>query len=339
MKRLLLLALSIGLLNSAYAVRVESIYKAQVPVASQSDQDKKQGLQKALAQVLIKVSGKSNVLDNPALKSQLKNATDLAQEFGYTVVDAKTQLTTRFDADNINQILREAGVPIWGVNRPLILAWVEFEVPNQPAEIIGSEAGSDIAALLTQHASERGLPILLPVLDMADMNQVAVNDIVTMKIPSLLDAAKRYSSDAILVTRVFQNTDGFSVQAKLVLGSDTWDWNLTGKTKADVLSQLIDNVTDTLAGKYSTVVSNAVQTNLTVKITGITQQTDLAEITRYIQHIAAVADVQPVKISGNEVVLNVSLRGTKQAFVEAVTLDKKLTLTTDGSTLVYQWNH
>jgi hypothetical protein len=338
MNRILLFLVMLIFTLPAYAVRVNSIYQADVLVSSQNA-PKEQVIQQGFEKVLIKVSGKTNVLDNPALKSQLKKAATLVQEYGYSTINSQTFFTVKFDSDGVNQMLRDTGVPIWGLNRPLITVWAENETPTQNPEVISNDSSDDIKMLLQEASHDRGIPVLFPMMDLSEINQVSVNDVKTFTIPNLVNAAKRYDGDAILVMRVFPETNGFSAQARLVLGSDSWDWKISGKNKSELMHGIMDNVADTLSTRYSTVVTNSVQTELMLKITGITQQSDLADVLQYIQRINSVGDVEPSQIAGSEVTLKISMRGTRQALVQAIALDKKLTPVSDGVTLVYQWNH
>lgn len=347
MKQLVLFFLALLIINTAWAVRVSSIYQAEIPVSSQSAEERARVIQSALKQVLVKVSGKTAILDNPKLGAQLTNASALMQEFGYTnapSTDSKTPfiLEVRFDADGVNQILHNLNVPIWGQNRPLIVTWVVFDAPGKAAEIIDSSSENDISHLLKQQADSRGIPMLLPMMDVSDLNQVTTDDVVNMSIPSLQTASKRYGSDAILISHITQQPTAYTIQAKLVTKDDVIDLNATGATLNAAFNSLIDNMMNSLAGRYSTVVTNNVQTRLMLRITGIVEQTDFAQVMRYVQHITAVADAQPMKISGNEVVLSIKLRGSQQAFLQAISLDKKLKPVADGAdanTLVYEWNH
>lgn len=338
------------LVNNVQAARVSSLYKAEVPVTSQSAQDRTQALSDAMAQVLIKVSGNSQIIDNPNIKSRLSNAAHYMQEFGYSTLNNSThpyRLDVKFDSDGVNKLLRSASASIWGVNRPLILTWVALEVPNHSAEIIDNSSQSEIKELFKHDADRRGLPVIFPVMDVADLNQVNANDIAAMTIPTLQNAAKRYRSDAILILRLVQSAEGYSATAKLVMGNEQEDWTLTQKTLAEVLKAVVDNVTDKLAGRYATVVTNTVQGRLAIKVKGISQQNDYAELTYYFQHLPHVAKAQVVRISGDEVFFNVSLRGTRESFMQILSLGNKLSpviaesnITSEASdqNLAFQWN-
>ncbi len=352
MKRLgwLLLYLTLGLFlmaGVANAVRVTALYQGVVPVASQSAQERERLLQPALSQVFIKVSGSNQVLNNTALKARLSSANTLMQEFSYTPAPSFVAATTpyllhiNFDADGVNKLLRDAGVPIWGQNRPLILVWLDFEMLNHKPEIIGANAASDIPVILKQNMDRRGVPVIFPAMDMQDISQVTANDVATMDLVKLTTAAKRYGSDAILVGRITQDEKGYNTQWKLVMDTDQWSFSPPGKTLVDSFAALADNIADTLAGRYAAVMTNDAQIKLSVKIVGITQSDDFSQVMNYVKHLTAVTNVEVAHVTENEVTLDVSLRGTENTFVQAVSIGQKLTpLPSENKTmLVYQWNH
>lgn len=330
--------------NPVFAVRVNSIYKADLPVASQSAKDRSHAVLQGFTQVLVKVTGNSRILDNPSVKAWLKNAESLIEEYSYksqdNVVNAPYLLELNFDPEGINKLLRDAGIPTWGQNRPLILAWVEFEAPDHPAEIVGSDSDGDIHVLLKQYSDQRGLPMLLPMMDVTDLNQVAVSDVVTMSLPTLQNAAKRYGSDALLVGHIMQADAGLTSQWKLTMGNNQWNWNISGQDLPEVLSTVVNNVADNLAARYAVVISNNVQTELTLNVTGVKQAAELTQLMTYLQRLSTVAEVRLVRVSNEGVILSVSLRGSKQAFIQATALGKMLKPQpgiADENTLNYLW--
>ncbi|MDR3477753.1 MAG: DUF2066 domain-containing protein [Gammaproteobacteria bacterium] len=330
----------------AQAVRVNSIYQAEVPVQSQSPQEKSRAAQVGLVQVLIKVSGNSQIVDsNPALKAELSQADKLAQEYSYTTPTTGTKsklhiLTIRYDVLGVNRLLQESGAPTWGQNRPLILVWLAFEGPNHSPDIVDSSV-EEMQAAIKHSAKQRGLPVMLPVMDVTDLGLISVNDVMTKSVTALQTASQRYNSDAMLIGHVMQVNEDFTSQWRLVIGTDQWNWEIRGKTLDEVLSGVMNNVADTMVARYASVMSTTVQSELTMKVSGVKQQSDLLQLMRYLQHLTPVAEVQLVSVTGSDIVLNVSLRGTKQSFMQAVALGKNLQPQSKADqsddTLVYQW--
>lgn len=338
---LLALLLSLILVPVSHAVRVKTIYQVDVPVESQAAENRAQAEELGFAQVLTKVSGNSHILDSPDLKTKSKNAESYIDEFSYlSSSTAPYLLSLHFNSTAVNRLLRNAGIPIWGQNRPLLLGWIEYEVPGKQAEIIGSDSPSGIQTLLKQYADQRGLPFLVPMMDMSEMDQINVNDIVTMNLEPLKVASKPYSCDGILVARIFKLQQGYSFASKLVLGDDEWTWSESGDSLDKVVAALVNHVSDALAARYSTVVTNSVQSHVTLKVVSVSQEGDLAQLIQYISHLTPVSDVQPMQIEGGEVVLNISLRGSKDALIQAFTIGQKLQPISDsgGDMLAYEWN-
>lgn len=323
-------ALSLVLLSPlALAVKVSSIYQAEIPVASQSAQEKNQAVVEGLSRVLVKVSGNSQVVANyPSLKPAFNHAEALVQQFSYKAQasapkNAAYLLTVRFDVEAINHLLREAGSPIWGQSRPLILAWLTFESPNHPADLVDSSP-SEVQKALKYGAEQRGLPIILPTMDVVDLDQVTVAAVTDKSMATLDKAAKRYAPKAMLIGNMKQSDTGFDSQWRLVMGAEQWDWNIAGATLQEVFSDVTNNVADTLVNKYSAVMSETAQAEIVLKVSDVKQQADLMDLMKYLQHLATVSDVQLTSVTGNDVTLSIRLRGSKQAFIQSLILGKNL---------------
>jgi hypothetical protein len=326
---ILVLLLAVAPPLEAHAVRVHSIYQAEIPVASESEEDKLIAEQAALAEVFIKISGNSHILDNnPNLKSSLTYADSLVEEYSYsTPLDAPKEtpsvLFVRFDAEGVNKLLREAGSPVWGENRPLILVWLALQTLDKSAEIVDGSMG-ELLPMLKQTAKQRGLPVIFPMMDVTDVTQVSVNDIGAKSITTLLQASKRYDSNAILIGKVTQTSGDYMSHWILVLGADRWSWDVTGSSMQDVMTGIVDNVTDALANRYGMVVSTAVQAQVTLTIHGFAKNADLLRIMRYLQHLTPVTEVQLMTVVNSDITFNVSLHGSKEAFIQALASGKTL---------------
>lgn len=334
------------LTSSALAIKVDSLYKSTIPVATQAPAERSQAAQQALEQVLIKVSGDAQILNNSKLKSNLSTTDSLIQQFSYTPQAQAALpylLDIQFDPSGVNQWLREAKAPIWGPNRPLTNIWIAYETPEHSVEIISNDTVNEISTLLKQNAEKRGTPLVFPIMDITELNQVTAKDITDMALPKLLEAAKRYASDALLLGHITQNSMGYVSQWKLVMGNNQWDFNFAGKSIMDIIPPLVNSVTNTLATRFAVATSNTVQKDLLLKITGIAHPKDYAQLTRYLNHLTPVSNVEINKIlSGNDIILKITLRSGQESFTQALALDKKLTPATTTNAadtmVVYQWN-
>src|SRR5438046_494087 len=129
------------LTHTAFSEEKDWLYQAEVPVASQLPEVRNAVLPAALAQVIVKISGDSQALENPEIKSALQNADTWLQAFSYVPAteDQPRQLIAHFSPKAVNKLLHNAEVAVWGENRPVILGWIAYEAPAEVTEIIQND--------------------------------------------------------------------------------------------------------------------------------------------------------------------------------------------------------
>lgn len=330
---------------TAYAVPMNSLFQASVPVATQSVPDKNKSLALALENVLIKVSGNAHVLnDNISLKPKLAQAGNYVRQTRY---DANPEdkhypykLIVQFDPEAINNLLKDANVPVWGHNRPLILTWITLNTPQHPTDIIDSSNSLEDAFKVA--ARSRGLPVIFPIMDAMELASISASDIETQELPAIQKASLRYASDAILTGSIKQVDKDYTSHWQLIMGNEDWSWDVNAKTMPEVLSTIVDNIANTLAPRYATSVTGVIQSQVTLHVMGVKEQTDLLKLMKYLQQLSPVAEVQLENVNGDEIVLAVSLTGSQQALVKAISADKTLIAepgtSAQDDVLQYKWN-
>ncbi len=345
MKTALLYGLSIFFIlicHTAFAIQMNSLYAGETQVHSQSPEERNKMMPIALAQVFIKVSGNNQILSNPRIKQQLRKASSLVHQFGYTTDTPTTYLLKiHFDINGVNQCLRDVNAPVWGQNRPLILGWINDE-STPTHDILTLKTTNPAVNIIKQNMEQRGIPFILPNMDTIDANLVSAQRITDMDIPKLFAASKRYKSNALLIGYMTKNGELLNTQWKLIMGNDQWEWDISGKTINDIISTIVDNVTNTLSTRFAIVTSNAIQKNMTLKITGIHHQSDFTQMIRYLNHLTPVVNVSISSIHGNDVFLSISLRSTEASFLKTLSLGQRLSAisTKDNmNPMVFKWNH
>ncbi len=342
MKKVFLVLLSWIILGSSTvnALKMNTLYEGIIPVKTQSSEERSIATQKALMEVLIKVSGNDQIIRNPKIRSRLMTANNLVQEYGYEypkIPNAENRyvLHLRFDKSGVNQWLRDASAPIWGQNRSPIFAWIVSQKPDM-IKIIQNDF-NPWQTILLENAARRGIPLMLPEKNPLD---VLPTDIMNMSVDKLMQASKRYNT--VLIGYIQQNPDNTETsQWKLISGKESWDFSFSGNSEKEVLTKAIDQTVNTLSGKFGIVTTNAIQKNIGLRVLGISEQTDFTKLIRYLSRLTPVASVGISKISGNEILLNVSLRSTEASFTEAIALGQRLlpiTIDFNAEPLIYQWN-
>ena len=238
----------------AFAVKMTGLYQAEIPVPTQTEDARGEAMRAGLLQVLVKVSGNPDIASNPVIKDSLNRAEYYVQEFSYSAPTTNSIMYTiniRYDADDINKLLRKAGSAVWGQKRPLILVWVAVKNNQNTTEIVSNDSQANIHSSFKAQGKKLGLPVIFPVMDIADMNLVTPDDIMEMNLSVLKEAGKRYASDAILVGDMEQEQDRWQSQWHLVMNGNQWDWTIVDKSPESIFSTLLNQVSQTFMSELS----------------------------------------------------------------------------------------
>lgn len=334
-------------LPEAIALPVKNLYQATIAVKTQSAEERNQASEQALHQVIMKVTGSDQFMQNPMLLSKINsNCQKLIQQFSYRYSTPKQPTTSyllniQFDKKGVDQLLQAISLPIWGSNRPIILTWVTLETLSHSTTIVDSDAKSPLALLMQKNATRRGLPIIFPMMDKTDLENVSVTDMTTVSTTNLINAAKRYESDILLMGNIKEHPQGFTSQWKLLIDNEPFDWTISAKTLDEITAQLMDNTANHLATHFAILTTKTIQDNVSLKILGVNQQIDLLHLVHYLQQMPAVAEISIIRIEDNTLTLKVSLHSSQQSFTNALRLSQKLIPVADNpepNQLNFQWN-
>ena len=355
---LTLLVLLLVVAQKLDAVTLENLYQAEVLSESQSDAQRRIDASEGLSQVLMRVSGRSDILQNPVIVAALKTPEQYYSEFSYARVEAvndeaaalpqpgldplpaetpRQVMRIRFAPSLIAKILREAGLPVWGSNRPSVLSWMAID-DESGRQVLGEANPSLFAKTLNQAARARGVPLLLPLWDLEDSRGVSSSEIWGRFLGRIEAASKRYSPDKILV---FRAESEFSNQWRgdwsLGEGGQWRSGTVYGESQAQLATALVGVLASVLSEQYA-VTSTRSEVRLTVE--GITEIQDYAEVSRYLEGLTQVMSVQPVRILTDMVEFKLRSEGEVQQIIDVIALDRKLTLLRldeSSSTLWYRW--
>ena len=355
---LTLLVLLLVVAQKLDAVTLENLYQAEVLSDSQSDAQRRIDTSEGLSQVLTRVSGRSDILQNPVIVAALKTPEQYYSEFSYARVEAgndeaaalpqpgldplpaetpRQVMRIRFAPSLIAKILREADLPVWGSNRPSVLSWMAID-DESGRQVLGEANPSLFAKTLNQAARARGVPLLLPLWDLEDSRGVSSSEIWGRFLGRIEAASKRYSPDKILV---FRAESEFSNQWRgdwsLGEGGQWRSGTVYGESQAQLATALVGVLASVLSEQYA-VTSTRSEVRLTVE--GITEIQDYAEVSRYLEGLTQVMSVQPVRILTDMVEFKLRSEGEVQQIIDVIALDRKLSLLRldeSSSTLWYRW--
>ena len=199
-------------LPAATAVEIATLYTAQVPLDEEESNPRQAAYEDALQVVLLRVSGAELGSDPEMIKLLFPSPTAYVVQFRPGEDDT---LWVSFDGDAIEQVLRQSGQTVWGSDRPVTLVWLAVDWGQGDREVIaaadpdeGRAAGRTIDRdrLLRERildmADRRGLPVLFPLMDSQDQQNLGFSDIWGGFDELIIAASERYEVSSILVGRI-----------------------------------------------------------------------------------------------------------------------------------------
>lgn len=133
---LLRIVFLLGALAGSTSTMAMDLYQGEAAVGSADEASRANGVVQALRQVLVKVSGDPRTLEHPAVTAALGNASSLMQRYEYRQElqrdaegrpQARLFLVASFYPSSVDDLLSQAGLQIWGRERPRVLVLIESE--------------------------------------------------------------------------------------------------------------------------------------------------------------------------------------------------------------------
>lgn len=310
----------LALFGAVQQAQATSLYQVLEPVTATNTEARNQAQQKAFATMVWRLSGQA-ASDNELLKPYLDNPQDLVSR--YTQGDGT--LLISFDAASMLNLLHEAGMPVWGSQRPVILLWW------QQQDLHGFQLLNDSqqdAATIKQAADYAGLPVRFPLADLQEqmlaenLNIEASNEQVALLL-------QRYGADVFLQVKQHEDNERINVS-----------WRLLEKGKLQRGSEQAAAVTEAATNLFTQLASGFVKRYAVLPGEGqpLYIQVDGVDIPRLQQLQRALRPFSPVlvKLQASSAVWQVrALPEQLEAVLELLQL-KKLALPAKEEVLIEQ---
>lgn len=190
-------------------------------------------LTRALDTLIVRLTGKADAPQTPALGALRAAPQQVISQFGFEADGSA--LVVEFDPASSERALREAGLALWGNNRPLILAWwLEQDVAG--STLLGD--GQSAAEPLQRAAQHRGLPLRLPLADLEEQLAATAEALASSDPEDLAQVSERYAADVILTVVSSEQEGTLHGQWRIRF----LDKSAQGKVSAPDRAQLADAV-------------------------------------------------------------------------------------------------
>lgn len=271
----------------AKAITLDQLYEYELEVPDQGEPARLHAMKQAMRQVLLRVGGREALADSAAITAALTQVTTYVQQYQYrhrsieehlpitgNVAAAETPqqeqnlLWVRFNSQGIDGLLRAAGYPVWGRERPRVLIWLLVEQGTERLVVAANDGGL-ARQMLQQEAQQRALPIQLPFWDLADQQKISVAELWGGFEERIIAASQRYRAQAVLTGRLVAiNDQGWQVWWDLYINGEQMSWSSSGDAAELLLSSGIHGLADRLT-QYFGLTTVAGGGRFTIEVSGI----------------------------------------------------------------------
>ncbi len=320
------------------AATVNDLYQTQVTLIGNDQQADQAAREQGLANVLVKISGNTDVLDNAAIKTAITNSGHYISQFGYSQVNGQRVIDLSFDKHQIKQLLIKSKASIWKDQRPNILVWM-VDSDGQQRNILWDQSTNGLVNDTKQAADSRGLPLTFPVGDMTDATAVNASDLWGDFIDPIASASAHYNADGLLLVKAQQQPDGnvslnwqfYPQQPSKIATTEIQPISgTTSGTLAQTSTKMINQVTDYLAKKYAVVLGVAAGGNINIEVDNIHSTENFFALEKMLNGLTTVHSANAMRIKGNSVIFQLNLQGSEQAFHQEISHDDQVRQTQSG---------
>ncbi|MBQ61889.1 MAG: hypothetical protein CMQ19_07415 [Gammaproteobacteria bacterium] len=331
----------------AWSLPVEDLYMAEVLVVSEEERQLVRGARAGLLQVLVRVSGGREVENSSLIAASLRKpevyyyqysyeSTDKTLQIGDEVVPAQL-LRIHFEPSAVAKLLRRAGFPVWGSNRPGVLLWIALS-DDDGRRILSGDEVSEITKTLQDQARLRGLPLLFPLLDLEDSASLSTAEVWGAFLGRIADASGRYNLDCILTGRIQKDSVG-RWNANWSYQIDK-EWRVTDSVtfaEDKMIRSIVDRLANELAERYAIDSSHS---HVTIRIESIDNLEEYSSVSNYLESLGPVLDSSVVQVEGDEIEFKLDTEGQNEQLIELIQLDEKMVLLSadeEMELLHYRW--
>ncbi|MDH5435425.1 MAG: DUF2066 domain-containing protein [Gammaproteobacteria bacterium] len=320
------------------ASEVDGLYEASVPVVTQEKEERKLAIRAAFEAVIIKVAGDRNAVALLELSGVLENLVPFIQQYRYdklpetlvvsqTIEPQPTQLLwARFDEAEVNRILQQNNLPVWSRVRPVMLVWLAVEDAGMRF-VVDSGSVSDIPAELNRLSKHRGVPVVLPLMDLEDQQNIRVTDIWGNFNEPVRLASERYQAEAILVGRLLRDRSGGWRGRWTFYGNEQSTgvhWSNIASTQPELISMGVNGASDWLAQRFSHIFSELEEDNVLLTISDVNQVEHYASVQTYLEKLPSVTQAQAVRIEADNITYQLKLKSGTEDLLQSIKLGKSL---------------
>ena len=280
---------------ASHAEILTNLYQVREPVSSQTPEERTQATQKALETLVLRLTGDAKAVQSPALEAIRKDPQQIISQYGYDAGPPES-LQVDFDPVSTDRALRQAGLSLWGTNRPALLGWWLNDSVDGSSLVGDGQSAAEPLRLAAQH---RGLPLRLPLADLSEQLVGTAENLEGSNPAPLKDASERYGADALLAVHAHEDEGKWTAKWRLWVGEQQEQGSAEAPDQAALADAVMLAVSQRLAPRYA--VKPGISTEQLLEVQGMTLER-YAQLTRLLEPFGG----QLKSVDGDRIVYQVN---------------------------------
>ena len=333
------LSLVTGLAAQA-PVREIEWYTAEVPVRSQESRERDAALGRALAQVLVRVTGTTSAPNDPLLQRALRVAETMLVGSEYREIEESSDplfeqpqvLVARFDPDIVDALVMAAGLPLWSGDRPRPMLWLVIDDGSGAGPRLVSAQQIKVVRPLAQRGLERGLRFLLPA--GTAIEQLATASIWALDPAAITALSDRYGARVQLLGKLARADSGGWWAEWLLADGDTEvkRWSNVDLSPQRAIASGADHTADALAGRQAKVVAAGEDEVIDAEILGLGGRDRWLELAAYLQSLPVLHGYEVIEAQADRLRVRLDLAVDRARFEAVLAGGNRLAILPSEST-------
>ena len=321
------------------AAEYKGLYEAEVEVPDQGAEARNEGMLRAMAAVLLKVSGVSRVSEDLSLAEGMQQPSRYVQQYRYrseaippekqfpgeggVAQENRLLLSVRFDQRSVDALLRQAGFNVWGQARPSTLIWLGVEDGGKRV-LVGDNDSGLVREIIDSESARRALPVKLPLLDLSEQGLVRPADVWGEFLETIREASQRYAPQAILVGRLYPvSASRWEARWALDYRGEVTRWQSQSEEVAPLVAEAIDRVSDHLAMLFAQgFVSGSGE--MLIRVEGVRNLKDYRRVIDYLAGVHGVKRVVVETMTPTATRLRIAAEGGMDTVLQLIALGDTL---------------
>jgi hypothetical protein len=351
--RVFLWVMAMALCFDVRALIVEDLYSTTVTVADKSEKLRRQAVEKALSDVLVKLTGSRRVLRDPGVLDILSQAQRYVVEYGYVDqtssaqsgglteqqspddvgMTASVKLNVRFEARAVQIVLRDLLLPIWPADRPVVMIWVVTNTSKGKQFIEFADDGN-VSADVKAALKRRGIPFKSPLYDLEDRMALTAQQAWQGSDEFLTGASRRYGIDHWLVLAIANNEalqpSQSNAQGRWFLGGrvESSSGSISAQSQSQLVDDAIAEAIDQLSQSF-TYQAGQLGEAVHLLITGIHNYQDFSGFTSLLKSFEVVESSQVTRVEKDHLYLDLVTEGDAEVLLKALNGNSQLSRVVD----------